>query len=304
MKSVVAYLQGGLGNQFFINAAARSLALDVGARLFLREDRFVGDGYKRHFSLEGFQFSGDVLIPRTRCVRLFHYRYHSLVRSHPFASIMGTRVEREKRFVPIRFSSCGRVSLDGYWQSEKYFLHNAETILNDFQLKDDVWLGRDAMARMIREVGQSVFLHVRSYKDIPRFSDGSYALPISYYANALKYLQDKIGKGHVFVFSDDLAWAQSRLLEVAQGTGFDFTFVGSSNDASVQPQLRDFMLMRLCRHGIVADSSYSWWAGWLGERRALLDKVSVIRIRPAIDRMNADLWPDRWAAIPISPEGV
>ena len=61
--------------------------------------------------------------------------------------------------------------------------------------------------------------------------------------------------------------------------------------------LRDFMLMRLCRHGVVADSSFSWWAGWLGEQDRLARGESALRLH--VDRrvMNDDYWPDRWVAV-------
>lgn len=50
----------------------------------------------------------------------------------------------------------------------------------------------------------------------------------------------------------------------------------------------------LMRHGVVANSSFSWWAGWLGEMES---PANCIRIRLDIRCMNDDYWPERWIAV-------
>lgn len=197
----------------------------------------------------------------------------------------------------------GSVSISGPWQSEQYFAHHFDQILKDFTLKNGIWLNDDPVARLIRTEENSIFLHVRSYKDIPLYKDGSYALPIEYYHNALKYLGDKLGGGKVFVFSDDLQWAVDRLGEAVTDNNFEMVPVWTDNSRLPRGKysssyLRDFSLMRLCRHGIVADSTFSWWAGWLGENEQLNYGRAVIRIRP--DKGNAegpDFYPSRWVSV-------
>ena len=136
---------------------------------------------------------------------------------------------------------------------------------------------------------------------IPQYKNGSYALPISYYEKAIAYLREEVAGGTIYVFSDDLPWAIERLGAIAAQNGF--VMVPVVPDGNLLPKgkysssyLRDFTLMRLCRHGIIADSSFSWWAGWLGEHEWLKKDRECLRIRP--DKMNVyDFYPERWIKV-------
>ena len=82
MNSVVAYLQGGLGNQAFIYAAARALSLRTGASLLLDGGYFLDDKtYHRAFSLAPFGMELTSASPSfsTRLLRRFRY---ALLRDH------------------------------------------------------------------------------------------------------------------------------------------------------------------------------------------------------------------------------
>ena len=296
MKSVYAYLHDGLGNQCFIYAAARALALRAGVDLVLNTDRFPYDGYGRRFALEPFH----CVLPLAP-VRPYPVRVCEGLRSR-LATRFGCRFgnyvceARPFRYRPLPTDWRGRLVLDGYWQSELYFADCKEQIVRDFRLKDEGWLRADALAGRIRQAEHSIFLHVRSYKEVPGREDGQCALRLTdYYRNALRFLAERVPGGEVFVFSDDLPWARRHVLtdEVTRGLPFAFVY-----DDGASSQLRDFTLMRLCRHGIVADSSFSWWAGWLGEQEWLARGATAWRLR--VDRRvnNYDFWPARWVAVP------
>ena len=163
VKSVCAYLQGGLGDQCFIYAAARAMALDARARVVLREDRFAGDGYKRQFALDDFHCDYELKSARPKVVRLMHYYYHAFIKKLGRWRLFNTINEKVWfSYHPMPTSWVGRISIDGYWQSEKYFERHAGEIAADFRLKDDSWLKQDKLAQRILADDKSVFLHVRS----------------------------------------------------------------------------------------------------------------------------------------------
>lgn len=303
-RSVVAYIGGGLGNQLFNYATARAMALDAGAELLLRPDAFVGDVYRRQFALDDFNCDYVLLKARSKPLRLAHHRFHERIKKMGRWRLWNTIVDRDcGTYHPMPRTWHGRVSIAGPWQSERYFVRHAERIARDFALKDDSWLRRDPVAATIRGESQSAFLHIRSYKDIPGFRDGSYALPLAYYENALRVLSERVGKAKVFVFSDDLPWAVARLGATVRANGFEMVPVGP--DGSGLPAgrhsssyLRDFSLMRLCRHGILADSTFSWWAGWLGEFEREKAGCACVRLRPARGALGGrDFWPERWVSV-------
>lgn len=294
---VQAYIQGGLGNQCFIYAAARSLADRVGAELLLDQSYLVHDAvYRRPFELESFNVrSSQMISVSSKMVHLLRkFRYGA-------ASRMTLRLRNyfcETR--PFTFQTLpthwnNELTLEGYWQSERYFADNVKQITKDLTFRNLQWMEDDPIALAIRQCENSIFLHIRSYKEVPGWADGRASLPLEYYVSALAKLKSLIsGDIKVFVFSDDLNWAMEKVAAYVQS---DTVFVRPIHDGRVNNKHRDFQLMQLCMHGIVANSSFSWWAGWLGEQDWLAKGKTPIRIR--VDRrcMNNDYWPVRWLAV-------
>lgn len=295
MKKVVAFLQGGLGNQCFIYAAARAASLRADAELAFDGSYFLEDNiYRRRFALGYFDYAGQRTADVAKPLRLLRKIRYALLRDR--LSRLGNYVcdRRPFMFRPLPNNWRGTLTVDGYFQSERYFQDVADQILADFALKDATWIEQDPLASQIRDTENSVFLHVRSYKEVPGEEDGKCAMRlVQYYRGAIGHIEGLLQSGRVFVFSDDIEWAKANVLEgIEERSRLEFVFNGADSS-----QLRDFTLMRLCKHGILADSSFSWWAGWLGERESLVQGGNPIRIRVNRRIMNDDFWPERWLAI-------
>lgn len=296
MKRVCAYLQGGLGNQCFIYAAVRAAALRTGAELVLDGSYFLEDKiYRRKFVLDSFSLHTLPLCASAlKTTRLFRRLRYALLRD--MVSRLGNYVcdRRPFMFRPLPTNWHGTLTVDGYFQSERYFQDVADQILADFALKDSAWMEHDSLALQIRDTENSVFLHVRSYKEVPGEEDGKCALRlVQYYRDAIAHIEGLVQSGRVFVFSDDIEWAKVNVLSgISDRSRLEFVFNGADSS-----QLRDFTLMRLCKHGILADSSFSWWAGWLGEREWQQKGVRPLRFHVNKLVLNADFWPDRWIAV-------
>lgn len=295
MKKVVAFLQGGLGNQCFIYAAARAAALRADAELALDGSYFLDDKiYRRRFALGDFDYAGQRPTDVIKPLRLLRKIRYALLRDR--LSRLGNYVcdRRPFMFRPFPDNWRGTLIVDGYFQSERYFQDVADQILADFALKDATWIEHDPLALRIRATENSVFLHVRSYKEVPGEEDGRCAMRlVQYYRDALARLEGLLQHSKVFVFSDDIEWAKANVLTgISDRSRLEFAFNGAGSS-----QLRDFTLMRLCKHGILADSSFSWWAGWLGERAWQKKGVRPLRFHVNKHVLNADFWPDRWIAI-------
>ena len=294
-KRIIAYLKGGLGNQCFIYAAARAHALRTGAELILRQDYFPEDSvYHRSFDLGSFAIQGKVLAPRGTLMRKLVLARHAL-----YSKVMNSPGRfgyfcdcRPIQYRPMPSFCHGTLVLDGYWHSHEYYDEYAKEILKDFALKDSCWLEQDELYRQIGETGKSVFCHLRSYQEVPGHADFSWALPISYYERALAIIRGKVGAdATIFVFSDNLDWAVSRLKPIAGQLALKLVPV--ERREGVDNQLRDFMLLRRCRHGIAANSSYSRFASWLGETQCKVESGDGgVRIRS--NRVVPGYCPENW----------
>jgi hypothetical protein len=108
--------------------------------------------------------------------------------------------------------------------------------------------------------GNSVSVHVRrgDYARNPQASKFHGVLNPEYYLQALSHLTRKYGSLEVFVFSDDLEWVRGNIRFDAPTHYVE----GNARDASHI----DMLLMSNCAHNIIANSTFSWWAGWLNAR--------------------------------------
>ncbi|MFV0513667.1 MAG: alpha-1,2-fucosyltransferase [Jhaorihella sp.] len=278
---IITRLHGRLGNQMFQYAAARGLAarLGVGVALDARNALHRGEGVlTRVFDLP---LVAPGALPPDRHEALLRYGVWRLFGREP--------VLRRERGLGYNaaFEGWGDGSyLHGYWQSERYFAHAADTIRADLAFPALADSRNAQMAARIAS-GLSISLHVRR-GDYVALS--AHALcDQAYYGAALARVLDGLeGEPTVFVFSDDPAWARDNLPLPCAKVVVDFNGPGQD--------FEDMRLMSLCRHNIIGNSSFSWWGAWLnahpGKRVAGPARwFGDPKVR------NPDILPDGWLSI-------
>ena len=258
---IIARIEGGLGNQLFQYAAARTLADSLGCDLMLDLRGLEANG-DRPYMLQGYRIratlaSDELLqaLPLARSTRWGRMRSR-IAQTVP--SLFSFPVFWPQSFAyDRRFERISRpVFLVGYWQSEKYFHWNRNRILADLQLMavDVVNL---PLCEQIRNCN-SVALHVRRGDYVSNAPAAAYhgLCDLSYYQIAIANLYMYEPDIHVFVFSDDLAWVKANLK-----LNVPLYFV--EGDSGQQAYI-DLELMSHCRHHVIANSSFSWWGAWRG----------------------------------------
>ena len=245
---ILTRLHGRLGNQMFQYAAAAGLAARRGVSVALDARGAIrrGEGVlTRVFDLPLVE---AVTLPPDRHEAPLRYGLWRLSGAAP-----RLRRERGLGYNPAVEGWGDDSYLHGYWQSERYFAHIAEAIRAGFAFPA---LRDPDNAGMAARIGGclSVSLHVRRGDYLTL---GAHVLcDQSYYETALARVLDGLdGDPVVFVFSDDPQWARDNLPLPCERVVVDFN--GPESD------FEDMRLMSLCRHNIIANSSFSWWAGWL-----------------------------------------
>lgn len=289
-KQVIARIEGGLGNQLFQYAAARSLA-----------DRLECD---LALDLRGLDANED------RPFQLNLYRIRAAVASSPqLQSLPGCKDSRWGRirstvsqfapdyfsfplFWPRSFAFDARIQqisrpvyLVGYWQSEKYFDWNRANLLQDIQLVEPLPSDTPLLDE-IRST-RSVALHIRRGDYVINSAAAQFhgLCDMAYYHAAINTLKARFPDIHVFIFSDEPAWAQANLkLDVPTR----YVDANPTDKGHI-----DLELMRQCQHHVIANSSFSWWGAWLcksGEQ--VVHAPGRWFADPATD--TSDVIPARW----------
>jgi hypothetical protein len=167
--------------------------------------------------------------------------------------------------------------LDSYYINPRYFADIDSVIRTDLRCR----LPLPAAARRFEHDIQnstSISIHVRrgDYLDPVKTRNIYPVYGSEYFRAAISRIQERTGPGRCFVFSDDIEWASRNIL-----TRIDAIHVSLGAE---QPWV-DLELMRRCRHNVICNSTFSWWAAYLNENP---DKIVVTPRKWRNDGMNAD----------------
>lgn len=290
MKKVIARILGGSGNQLFCYAAARRLALANDAELVLDDvTGFAWDfQYRRQYVLDRFNITARKATRAERLEPFGRYRRGAikwLSRKKPF--IERCYLEEERAGFDARLLNLdvrGTLYLDGYWQSEKYFKDVEGVIRNDLRIKPPEDTINNNISQNIRGCN-AIALHVRWFDKLGAAE--IHNMSASYYNRAIALMEKKFKNPHYFVFSDDPVAAQAKL-PFLEGR---MTFV--SHNRGSENAYADLWLMSLCKHFIVANSTFSWWGAWLSGSAA----ERLIIAPESIKLFNPDILPQGWVSI-------
>jgi hypothetical protein len=290
--AVVTRIRSGLGNQLFCYAAGRALAHRLGTSLIVDcrdPDRPV---YLDRYAVDA-RFLRDGLSNVRGYYAKLQRRYGTVVaelhRLFPRSMRVDGQVFRvfEERHLFTygqEFGSVkGAIYLNGYWQSFRYSSDVEPIIRAELQPKADLTEPNRRWLEAIRNRGNSICVHVRR-GDYLKTAFG--LCSPEYYKNAAAVMRERVGNDATFfVFSDDLPWCRDQLPIK------DPAFIEGNEDDPVS----ELCLMAACRHHIIANSTFSWWAAWLGRH----EQQVVIAPEPWISTEShcPDLIPLGWTKL-------
>lgn len=289
-KSIIARVRGGLGNQLFIYAMARRLALKNDAPLSLDIiSGFKNDYYRRRYLLGHFNIKASIATPYDSFETGFGLlRKGARTIASQFQQLDKRSYIREEiscfepRILDLEISK--RVYIQGMWQSEHYFKDIEHIIRQDLEIGCPLDSETINTAEIIRNVN-SICLHFRSYCEVPR-TDVSQVWSTNYYSKAADLIARQIDNPHFFCFSDKLDWLRTNL-KIA----YPLTYVSHNLTHEDDNTIKDLWLMSQCKHHIIAKSTFSWWGAWLNKNP---DKIIIT---PGCAWNNQDFIPSSWITI-------
>lgn len=264
---IVIRLIGGLGNQCFQYAVGRYLAEIHHTELKIDISEF--ETYKLHaYSLnhcniiENFASSKDL-------VGLKHVR------------------EKHFHFDPEISHLSNGIFLDGYWQSEKYFAGIAEIIRHELTVKSQL-SGKDRVIAEQIISCESVSVHIRRSDYLPNTYTEQLleTCSLDYYLYSVEHIAHTLNRPHFFIFTDDKDWTRENFQ-----LPYPITFVDHNGP---DKNYEDMRLMSLCKHNIIANSTFSWWGAWLNNNP---DKIVFAPKKWFTEKAyssSKDIIPDSW----------
>jgi hypothetical protein len=261
-------LKGGLGNMLFQIAAAKSIAIDtnndcsfpnlISHLQYLDSDGVYNPSLKH--SSEYMQLLKN--LKTTPIIEHVHYL------EYPFEYIE-TQITKQNTLI------------DGFFQSEKYFKHNRQEILD---LLDFSFISKDYISEKYSFIdsGRTTSIHVRrgDYVNHPNHHPTQ---SIEYYLNAIEILNEDTDL--FVVFSDDINWCKKNLkLD-------NIIYIEDEKDYI------ELYLMKKCTNNITSNSSFSWWGAWLNENPSKKVVGPLKWFGNAIQHNTGDVLPEKWIKI-------
>jgi len=224
---------GQLGNQMFQYAATKGIASKLNTSFMIPDHREIfDDGIGNRYTIllhDVFNLDGQRGILQTQ----------NYIQEDNFCF--------EEKF--FNMSSSTNVCLWGFFQTEKYFKHIEKQIRKDFTFKDEI---KDECDDLIKQFTNPIALHIRR-GDFIWNNKNHPPLNLDYYKSALELFDSD---REVIIFSDDIEWCKEQELFAD-----DRFAVAEGGD-----QFYDLCLMSMCDDFIIANSTFSWWGAWLGNR--------------------------------------
>ncbi|GGD49148.1 hypothetical protein GRI62_07595 [Erythrobacter arachoides] len=268
-----------MGNQLFQYAAGKSLAFNLGTELVIDARHFqaVTEADKM-FRL------GEIGIPeKVKQLRPGLFKAHGL----PLRAYRWLKRERRRHYVEPRLgyfedyqSLQDGAYLVGCFQSPKYFAGNEDRIFADTQIDE-------AFSKIEpRSPENAINVHVRRGDYL---ANPGYVLtdPLAYYREALAAARKALPHAPLVVFSDDIPWCREQ--DLFAGAQFMEPIAGESPWA-------DLVRMSRCAALVIANSSYSWWAGWFAMQRGAQVYCPRQWIK-GLDSADLHIYPDAWTVI-------
>ena len=300
-KKLIVKVAGGLGNQMFMYANALSLSEKLKYKLFIDDTsgffQSKNKTYERDYALNIFNLSASIAKKKDKYDNYLFHNYKKLLKIfnkyQSKKSFLTDFIDLKKKtnFKKIETPLSNNVYLEGYFESEKYFIDIKNELIKQFKIKENFINKNNKYINLLNETN-SVSIHIRRNRFVePNYFKNRGSEPkkdirlhdiINYVKKAILYFEKKIDNPKFFIWSNNF----SDLDKIFDKKKFIFI---EDND-----HINDLYLLNFSKHFIVSPSTFHWWGAWLNQY------PNKICVRPP-DNLNAsnniDFWPESWIDI-------
>lgn len=279
-------VMGGLGNQMFQFALYKEMeqmGKDVALDLTWYKTNSNPD---MNFGLSVFDVKYNLSSIKRKYIIDNANLFHRIIRNLRFS--YNIYFEKQNGIYDERVLTVNNRFIEGYWQSEKYFIQHKDIIKAAYQYKGK-WSEKNTAYRSAIHDTNSVSIHVRLGDYVNQKSSYGGICTSNYYASSIQYLKENLENPHFYIFTNDVETCKKIFEDEKKVTFVEGNFGTTS--------FFDMLLMSECKHHIIANSSFSWWGAYLSSYKG-------ITIAPSVwmnDTEMHDVYCENW--IRISPKG-
>ena len=311
-KKIIIRLSNELGNQMFMYASSLGISKKLNRSLLVdNETAYLLKKNISKYGLNNFRITSDIAPNSYKFLGTTGYIKRKILKKIDI-------LKKEKNFFTeyrdnyklthynseiFAKSFSNKVYLEGYFETQKYFIDIKDDIINEFNFKDAEKYKKSPFYTQLNQEN-SVAICIRQN----RFGEGvgkknnikNLAKSVNFskeqiiYINkSIEFFKSKINNPIFYLWSNDFSELDNSLFSEKANK-----VIHSGNiDPNIDKRCLDLFLLTQCKNHIVIPSSFNWWGAWLSQKK---DKTilrpsdsffSVFKIN------NKDFWPETWTKI-------
>lgn len=166
-------------------------------------------------------------------------------------------IDKKYNYDESVFKQTGTVIYYQCWTSWKYFVDVENLIKEKFKFRGVVDSKNIKVLDLINSQN-SVAVHIRRGDYVGKKFSAGLVDNIEYYRTAFEIINKKINNPHYFLFSNDPEWVSKNLVREIRNYPVKHIYWNQGNNSYL-----DMQLMSNCKHHVIANSGFSWWAAYL-----------------------------------------
>lgn len=282
---------GGLGNQLFKIFTAIAYSLEHNKPFFFEYKEII---LNRHTYWNSFLRRLKIF---TTALDKNKNQYFNALRKN---NVVIHNESKTYEYIEIPEYQDKTVFLKGYFQSYLYFEKYKEKIYNIIGIEKYQHEIKNQFIHYFDDNYITISMHFRlgDYKNLPKFHP---IIPISYYEKSLLDIFIQLGnqtkyKILYFCEKEDNNTVLESIQTIKQNASMDnIEFV------KVDDTIEDWMqviIMSICQHNIIANSTFSWWGAYFGNNENRLVYYPNIWFGPALQQLQtSQMFPENWKKI-------
>lgn len=293
IKLIVVRIWEGLGNQMFQYAYARVLQEKTGQTVKLDTQKIFEHIYTLHnIHRENglFHFNISLKEASSKDLKMYDFMERKNLYQKLKYILAGKGIGRGKVFIEKKHTDNQNVLclhkntyVIGWFQNPDIFNAYRNILLREFTPVNSIRIPH-ALKELLDD-NEVISIHIRKGD----YKKAGNVLPVSYYKKAIDFIQANINTAPVFLlFSDEKI--SEKDFPFIKGSVIPICNFGEFED------YQELLIMSRCKHNIIANSTFSWWAAWLNRNP---DKIVVAPAKWFLKSVNKDykIVPNEWHKI-------
>ena len=311
-KKIIIRISNELGNQMFMYASALGISKKLDNILLIdNETAYLSKKNISKYGLNNFKITSEIATNNYKFLGTTGYIKRKVLKKiDSFFPSKKFFIEPKDELKITKYNNyiftknfSNTIYLEGYFETEKYFIDIKDVIINEFSFKDINEYKNSPFYTLLNKEN-SVAICIRQN----RFSEGrgkkSNAInsvkstnfskeQIAYINKSIEFFKNKINNPTFYLWSNDFSGLDNSL------------FIEKINRVihpgniflKIDKRGLDLFLLSQCKYFVVTPSSFNWWGAWLSK------KTNKIVTRPSnsffseFKVSNKDFWPSDWIMI-------